>query len=79
MKSTRNPRETMTKKELALAVIERLKKAYPDAHCTLAYEDAWQLLISFSYRILKSYTGATVPEPDINTSFGLLSSPAVNK
>ena len=46
MKSTRNPRETMTKKELALAVIERLKKAYPDAHCTLAYEDAWQLLIS---------------------------------
>ena len=36
----------MTKKELALAVIERLKKAYPDAHCTLAYEDAWQLLIS---------------------------------
>lgn len=46
MKSTRNPRETMTKKELALAVIERLKKAYPDAHCTLAYEDAWQLLVS---------------------------------
>lgn len=36
----------MRKKERALAVIERLKKEYPDAHCTLAYEDAWQLLVS---------------------------------
>lgn len=36
----------MDKKKLALAVIERLKKEYPEAHCTLAYEDAWQLLIS---------------------------------
>ena len=36
----------MRKKERALAVIERLKEEYPDAHCTLAYEDAWQLLVS---------------------------------
>ncbi|MCR5093399.1 MAG: endonuclease III [Lachnospiraceae bacterium] len=36
----------MTKKQRALAVIERLKKEYPEAHCTLAYEDAWQLLVS---------------------------------
>ncbi len=36
----------MTKRELAIVVIEKLKKEYPDAHCTLAYEDAWQLLIS---------------------------------
>ena len=36
----------MNKKELALAVIEKLKTEYPDAHCTLAYEDAWQLLVS---------------------------------
>lgn len=36
----------MTKKELALEVIERLKKEYPDAHCTLAYDKAWQLLVS---------------------------------
>ena len=36
----------MTKKELALAVIERLKAEYPDAHCTLDYKDAWQLLVS---------------------------------
>ncbi len=36
----------MTKKELALEVIERLKTEYPEASCTLAYEDAWQLLVS---------------------------------
>ena len=36
----------MTKKQLALEVIERLKKEYPDAHCTLAYDKAWQLLVS---------------------------------
>ena len=34
------------KKALALEVIARLKKAYPDAHCTLAYDKAWQLLVS---------------------------------
>ena len=36
----------MTKKQLALEVIERLKKEYPDAVCTLAYDKAWQLLVS---------------------------------
>ena len=36
----------MTKKELALEVIERLKKEYPDAACTLDYDDAWKLLVS---------------------------------
>ena len=36
----------MTKKQLALEVIERLKKEYPDADCTLDYKDAWQLLVS---------------------------------
>ncbi len=36
----------MDKKELALIVIDRLKEAYPDAHCTLAYDKAWQLLVS---------------------------------
>ena len=33
------------KKQLALEVIRRLKKEYPDTHCTLAYQDAWQLLV----------------------------------
>ncbi|MDO4633930.1 MAG: endonuclease III [Eubacteriales bacterium] len=36
----------MTKNELALEVIERLKKEYPDADCTLDYTDAWKLLVS---------------------------------
>ncbi|MBR6152339.1 MAG: endonuclease III [Lachnospiraceae bacterium] len=36
------------KKELALQVIERLKKEYPDSDCTLTYEkeQAWKLLVS---------------------------------
>ena len=36
----------MRKKELALEVIERLKKEYPEAGCTLDYDDAWKLLVS---------------------------------
>lgn len=36
----------MRKKELAKEIIERLKKEYPDAACTLDYEDAWKLLVS---------------------------------
>ena len=34
------------KKELALQIIERLKEAYPDAGCTLDYDQAWKLLVS---------------------------------
>ena len=36
----------MTKKELTLEIIERLKKEYPDADCTLDYDQAWKLLVS---------------------------------
>ena len=36
----------MTKEELALEVIARLKKEYPDAGCTLDYNEAWKLLVS---------------------------------
>ena len=35
----------MTKQELALEVIRRLKAEYPLADCTLDYEHAWQLLV----------------------------------
>ena len=35
----------MTKKQLALEVIERLKNEYPDAECTLDYDEAWKLLV----------------------------------
>lgn len=36
----------MTKEELTLEVIKRLEKEYPDAACTLDYEEAWKLLVS---------------------------------
>lgn len=36
----------MTKKQLALEIIERLKIEYPDAACSLDYDQAWKLLVS---------------------------------
>ena len=36
----------MTKQELALEIIERLKNEYKDADCTLDYDEAWKLLVS---------------------------------
>ena len=36
----------MTKKELVLEVIRRLKAEYPDSECSLDYDDAWKLLVS---------------------------------
>ncbi|MBO5520870.1 MAG: endonuclease III [Eubacterium sp.] len=50
----------MRKKERALEVIRRLKEEYPDAHCTLAYEDAWQLLVSV--RLAAQCTDARVDQ-----------------
>ncbi|MCM1498033.1 MAG: endonuclease III [Clostridium sp.] len=35
-----------TKKQRALAIIDLLKQEYPDAGCTLDYDDAWKLLVS---------------------------------
>ena len=35
----------MTKKQKTLEIIRRLKEAYPDADCTLDYEEAWKLLV----------------------------------
>lgn len=34
------------KEKLAEEIIERLKKEYPDADCTLDYNEAWKLLVS---------------------------------
>jgi len=34
------------KQKLALEIIERLKQEYPDADCTLDYDEAWKLLVS---------------------------------
>ncbi|MBR1683697.1 MAG: endonuclease III [Clostridia bacterium] len=37
---------TAKKKALTLTVIDRLREAYPDADCTLDYDEAWKLLVS---------------------------------
>ena len=42
----KEPEDLTAKMELALEVIDRLKKEYPDAGCTLDYDHAWQLLVS---------------------------------
>ena len=36
----------MTKEQRTLEIIDRLKKEYPDAQCTLDYKEAWKLLVS---------------------------------
>ena len=48
----------MRKKELAKEVIERLKKEYPDAGCSLEYDQAWKLL--GSVRLAAQCTDARV-------------------
>ncbi len=39
-------RKKTAKEKLALEIIERLKIEYPDAACSLDYDDAWKLLVS---------------------------------
>ena len=34
------------KQKLAIEIIERLRAEYPDAGCTLDYDEAWKLLVS---------------------------------
>ena len=48
----------MTKKELALEIIGRLKQEYPMAECTLDYDQAWKLLVSV--RLAAQCTAARV-------------------
>ena len=50
----------MTKKKLALEVIEKLKNEYPQAACTLDYQKAWQLLVSV--RLAAQCTDARVDQ-----------------
>lgn len=38
--------DKMDRKKLALEIIERLKTEYPDAACSLDYDQAWKLLVS---------------------------------
>ncbi len=55
-----NKEVSMRKKDLALAVIDRLKNEYPATTCTLDYDDAWKLLVSV--RLAAQCTDARVNE-----------------
>lgn len=64
---------TVTKKKLALEIIERLKKEYPDAGCTLDYKEAWKLLVSvrLAAQCTDARVNVVVPKlyekfPDVN-------------
>ena len=48
----------MTKQERALEIIDRLKREYPDAGCTLDYNESWKLLVSL--RLAAQCTDARV-------------------
>lgn len=50
----------MTKKQLTLEVIKRLKTEYPYTDCTLNYDEAWKLLVSV--RLAAQCTDARVNE-----------------
>ncbi len=50
----------MRKKELALEVIERLKKEYPVADCTLDYDEAWKLLVGVRLAAQCTYEGVNI-------------------
>ncbi|MDD6444273.1 MAG: endonuclease III [Lachnospiraceae bacterium] len=63
----------MNKKTLAMEVIARLKKAYPDAGCTLDYNEAWKLLVSvrLAAQCTDARVNTVVPKlyekfPDVN-------------
>ena len=69
----KSEKQKLTPKELALETIARLKKEYPDAGCTLEYEDAWKLLISV--RLAAQCTDARVNQvvPGLYAKFPTIS------
>ena len=74
MKKAAAAEDLSAKKELALQVIDRLKTEYPDAACSLDYDQAWKLLVSV--RLAAQCTDARVNQvvkglfekyPDVDT------------
>ena len=57
------------RKKLALEIIDRLKKEYPEAGCTLDYNEAWKLLVSVRLAPLETRIERAVasgfPEEDV--------------
>ena len=48
------------RKERACEIVRRLREEYPDTHCTLAYDEAWKLLVSV--RLAAQCTDARVDQ-----------------
>ena len=59
----------MRKKQLALEIIKRLKEEYPDAGCTLDYDDAWKLLVSVRLAAQCTDARVNVVVPDLYAKF----------
>lgn len=59
----------MTKEELTLEVIARLKKEYPLAVCTLDYNDAWKLLVSVRLAVQCTDARVNVVVKDLYAKF----------
>ena len=57
------------KKELAAKVIAALKKEYPDADCTLDYNEAWKLLVSVRLAAQCTDTRVNVVVQDLYKKF----------
>lgn len=64
----------MRKKELAKIIIQRLKEEYPDADCTLDYNDAWKLLISVRLAAQCTDARVNVVVPNLYAKFPTIDS-----
>ena len=65
----------MTKKQRALEVISRLKEEYPDAGCTLDYDQAWKLLVSVRLAAQCTDARVNVVVEDLRTRMWTTSKP----
>ncbi len=59
----------MTKKQLTLEVIKRLKEAYPDSGCSLTYDEAWKLLVSVRLAAQCTDARVNIVAEDLYTRF----------
>lgn len=59
----------MTKKERTLAAVEALEKLYPDAICSLKYDDAFQLLIATRLSAQCTDARVNLVTPDLFAEF----------
>ena len=60
MKSSSKTESPRKRKQRAEEIVRRLRAEYPDTHCTLAYDEAWKLLVSV--RLAAQCTDARVDQ-----------------